>query len=268
MRGPAPGAALQSLREVARRIVEGGPGAAAALTGAGVSVESGIPDFRSPGGIWERFDPMEYATIDAFRRDPVKVWAFLHELDALLRGARPNPAHEALGELERRGRLAGVATQNVDALHQAGGSRRVIELHGTGDRLVCPRCGARYPTARARAGELDDPPRCEDVMCGAVLKPDVTLFGEMLPPGAFEAALDLVTRAPVLLVVGTSASVSPVSSLPDAARRAGSYVVEMNIAPTELTGTVADRSIFGPAGETLPALLAEVAALGGDVRSP
>jgi NAD-dependent deacetylase len=230
-------------------------GGAAALTGAGVSVESGIPDFRSASGIWARYDQFIYATIDALRRDPARVWRFLRELGAIVAGARPNPAHHGLARLEEAGVLHGIATQNVDALHQAAGSRRVIELHGSGARLRCLRCRATYPPETA--GE-DEVPRCP--ACGGVLKPDVILFGEDLPAGAFEAARALVEAAPVLLVVGTSGAVHPVNALPAAARRAGALVVEMNLEETELSDE-ADISIRGPAGETVPALAEAIARL-------
>ncbi|MCZ6690027.1 MAG: hypothetical protein O7H41_10520 [Planctomycetota bacterium] len=146
---------------------------AVALTGAGISVPSGIPDFRSPGGIWEKFDPMEYATIDAFLRDPAKVWEFFVELDELLLGAEPNPAHEALARLEAIGLLDGVITQNVDNLHRQAGSKIVVEFHGSGRQLICPGCGGRrYPEP-----DMQIPPVCS---CGQAMKPDVVLFGE--PP--------------------------------------------------------------------------------------
>lgn len=241
-----------ALEELARAIVRGG--GAAALTGAGISVASGIPDFRSPRGLWSRFDPMEYATIEAFRADPEKVWRFLRELERIVRGARPNAAHRALAALEEQGWLEGIATQNVDGLHQAAGSRRVIELHGSGRALVCLGCGRRYPAAE-RAG-LGDPPRCR---CGRILKPDAVLFGEMLPLGAYERALALVRGVPVLLVIGTSAAVYPVAELPREARAAGALVCEFNLEPTELTGGVAQLTIRGPADRTLPALLEAVA---------
>ena len=228
----------------------------AALTGAGISVESGIPDFRSPGGIWTRYDPMEYATIDAFLAAPRKVWPFLIELGELLEGARPNAGHVALAALEAAGWLAGVATQNVDGLHQAAGSKRVLELHGGPGRLRCVKCQRAAPIERealraaVRAGA---PPRCE--VCGGLLKPDVVLFGEALPAGVFAEVERLVDRAGALLVVGTSATVWPVAGLPARAREAGALVVEVNLEATELTGDVAQLSLFGKAGEVLPALV-------------
>jgi NAD-dependent deacetylase len=246
------------LRDAAREIVR--RGGAAALTGAGISVESGIPDFRSARGIWERYDPFEYATIEAFLADPRKVWGFLVELGELLGAARPNPAHTALARLEREGRLSGIATQNVDGLHQAAGSRRVLELHGSPTRLRCARCGlpSDEPHARVRAAlKAGMPPVCH--ACGGPVKPDVVLFGETLPHEEMREAEGLVRAAPVLLVVGTSATVWPVAGLPEEARRAGAHIVEVNLAPTELTGDVAHATLLGRAGEVLPAL-AEAAA--------
>jgi len=246
------------LRDVAREIVR--RGGAAALTGAGISVESGIPDFRSAQGIWARYDPMRYATIEAFLADPPEVWRFLLELGDLLKGSRPNAAHGALAALERAGRLAGVATQNVDGLHQAAGSSMVLELHGTPTRFRCARCGvlaqesAEVVTRSVRAGL---PPRCHE--CGGPVKPDVILFGEALPLHAMRDAEALVRASPVLLVVGTSATVWPVAGLPDAARRAGALVVEVNKERTELTGDTAQVSLLGAAGVTLPALAEAVA---------
>jgi NAD-dependent deacetylase len=241
------------VREVAAEIQR--RGRVAALTGAGISVESGIPDFRSPGGIWTRYDPMEFATIEAFIANPRKVWPFLLELGEMLAGARPNPAHAALAVLERAGVLAGVATQNVDALHQAAGSRRVLELHGGHGRLRCMTCGRTdaRPIEEVRAAvRAGRPPTCE--ACGGLVKPDVVLFGEMLPQAVFDEAEALVEEAKVLLVVGTSATVWPVAGLPRAAKRSGALVVEVNLEETDLTGDVADVSLLGKAGKVLPEL--------------
>jgi NAD-dependent deacetylase len=158
---------------------------AVALTGAGVSVESGIPDFRSPGGIWERFPPDEYGTIQAFRADPARFWRFYLELVRTIGAARPNPAHVALARLEALGVLRHVITQNVDGLHGAAGSRSVIELHGSPDALVCLACGARRAE---RIAALAAPPVCA---CGEVMKPDVTLFNEEVSRPALQRAQDL-----------------------------------------------------------------------------
>ncbi len=148
-----------------------------ALTGAGISVESGIPDFRSAGGLWSRFDPMEYAYIRAFRRNPAKVWAMLKEMDAVITRARPNPAHHALAELEAKGYLTGIITQNVDNLHQEAGSKRVVEYHGNALRFVCDTCRGHHP--RESLDFSRTPLYC---LCGGLIRPDVVFFGEPIPP--------------------------------------------------------------------------------------
>jgi NAD-dependent deacetylase len=222
---------------------------AVALTGAGVSVESGIPDFRSAGGLWERYPPEEHGTIEAFHAEPERFWRFYRELLRVVGDARPNPGHLALARLERLGVLAAVITQNVDGLHQAAGSSEVIELHGGPDALVCLACGARR---RERLAALTAAPRCA---CGATLKPDVVLFGEELPRAALARAQELASRCDVMLVVGTSAMVHPAATLPRRAFEAGATLCELNLEPTDLslTGTVRWFA-QGKAGTTLPRL--------------
>ncbi|MBW2525577.1 MAG: NAD-dependent deacylase [Deltaproteobacteria bacterium] len=223
-----------------------------ALTGAGISVPSGIPDFRSSGGLWERFDPMEYATIDAFLSDPDKVWRMLVELDDLVTHARPNPAHRALAELEQLGVLDGIVTQNVDNLHQDAGSTQVVEFHGNGSRLVCLACEKGYDVSDREL--LGMPPRCS---CGKLLKPDVVLFGEAIPERAFAGSQELTATCAVLLVVGTSATVMPCALIPRLAMRVGAMVVEVNVENTELS-PICDVTLRGDAAETLPALVESV----------
>jgi NAD-dependent deacetylase len=222
---------------------------AVALTGAGISVDSGIPDFRSAGGLWEQFDPMEYATIQAFARAPEKVWTMVREMNAVIRAARPNEGHLALARLESAGKLAAIVTQNIDNLHQDAGSREVIEFHGNGRRLICLECGRRISAADAPRDQ--DPPRCT---CARrpVLKPDVVFFGEMIPPEAVARANRAVMRCDLLLVVGTSGLVSPASEIPGIARRSGARIAEINLEPTPLTGTVAHESLRGSASVLLP----------------
>ncbi len=223
-----------------------------ALTGAGISVESGIPDFRSAGGLWERFDPMEYATIDAFKQDPRKVWRMILGLEELLVQAAPNPAHTALANLEQAGALAGIVTQNIDNLHQRAGSATVVEFHGNGRRLRCLSCHKRYDAAEAEA--LGSPPACA---CGKILKPDVVFFGEAIPSQAMADAHDFARRARVVLVVGTSATVYPFAGLPSFAASRGAMLVEVNLEPTGLTGQC-DVALHASASEVLPALAARV----------
>lgn len=224
------------------------------LTGAGVSVESGIPDFRSPGGIWERYPPEVYGTIDAFREDPERFWTFYRELAQLCGGAAPNPGHRALAALEASGHLDHVITQNVDGLHQAAGSRSVIELHGGPDALVCLACGARR---RERIAALASAPVCA---CGAILKPDVVLFGEMLPVAALETAQELARRCDVCLVVGTSAVVYPAATIPELAFEHGATLCEVNLEPTSLTHTGRVRHFLEGSAATTLARLVELVA--------
>lgn len=240
----------KALDEVAALLVERRRGVA--LTGAGISVPSGIPDFRSPGGLWDRFDPMEYATIDTFLADPEKVWRMLIELDQLVTRAQPNPAHDAVAALEAMGLVDGVITQNIDNLHQDAGSAQVIEFHGNGRRLVCLGCQQRYDASQRE--ELGMPPRCA---CGQLLKPDVVFFGEGIPEQALSGATALAQSCGVMLVIGTSATVVPCSMIPHMARRGGAALVELNTEPTELT-SACDYAIHGDAAQTLPQLVERV----------
>jgi len=215
------------------------------LTGAGISTESGIPDFRSPNGIWAQYDPMEYATIDAFRRDPEKVWEFYAlRLDALAT-AEPNAGHYALAELERRGLVRAIVTQNIDGLHQRAGSQDVIEVHGSIRTAECLACGARASLEAAA-------PRCP--RCGAIMKPGVVMFGELLPEGALERATELARAARLLLVVGSSLEVYPVAALPDETLSTGGALAIVNRGPTAYDSR-ADLKVDGAAGEALATLL-------------
>jgi NAD-dependent deacetylase len=236
-----------SVERLATLIVDSQP--CVVLTGAGVSTESGIPDFRSRTGIWRQYDPMEYATIDAFRRDPAKVWDFYSKRLGILAEAKPNAAHLALAELERRGLVEAVVTQNVDRLHQAAGSERVVEVHGSIRTSSCLACGHREPFERVV--ELLPVPACD--RCGAVLKPDVVMFGELMPEAELERASALVRGARLLLVVGSSLEVYPVAGLPEEALAAGVKLAIVNKGPTPYDRR-ADLRIDAPAGETLAAV--------------
>jgi NAD-dependent deacetylase len=185
-----------------------------ALTGAGISVPSGIPDFRSPGtGIWENVDPMEVAHIDAFRRDPAKFWSFYRPRFQMLGDKAPNGAHRALAELERRGLLEAVITQNIDTLHHKAGSRRVIEVHGSIRTSSCQSCGMEFQLVDVESlFDADGTARCTD--CEGPVKPDVVLFGEFLPERAMTEAEVLAARADLMLCVGSSLEVYPVAGLP------------------------------------------------------
>ena len=204
------------------------------LTGAGISTESGIPDFRSPTGIWARYDPMEYATISAFRRDPVKVWKFYALRFEVLTRAEPNDGHRALAELERLGLVRAVVTQNIDGLHERAGSREVIEVHGSIRSASCLACGTRVPFEEVLAA-LPVPP-CP--ACGEILKPDVVMFGE-------------------LLVVGSALEVHPIAGLPDVTLAAGGAlgIVNRGLTPYDRRANV---KIDDGAGKTLSAAVAEL----------
>jgi NAD-dependent deacetylase len=228
-----------------------------ALTGAGVSTESGVPDFRSPTGIWAQFDPFEYATLGAFRADPEKVWRFYAPRFAMLTEAEPNRAHLALAELEQWGLVRAVVTQNIDLLHERAGSGEVVEVHGSIRTSSCPGCGARYALAEVvpliEAGE--GAPACP--ACAGILKPDVVFFDELLPPDAIDRAYELAEEAGLLLVVGSSLEVHPVAELPQTTLDAGGRVAVLNRTPTWVDGRAALR-LDGSAGEVLHATLAHL----------
>jgi NAD-dependent deacetylase len=204
-----------------------------ALTGAGISVPSGIPDFRSPGtGLWANVDPMAVAHIDVWRSDPERFWSFYGQRFHTLDGKEPNGAHAALVRLERRGVLHAVITQNIDRLHRTAGTTELVEVHGSIATSSCLACGARHPLEEVRARLAADPagvPRCD---CGRPLKPDVVLFGEWLPEDAIERAFALAAGADLLLCVGTSLEVHPVAQLPGVTAAAGGAVAVLTRGPT------------------------------------
>lgn len=219
-----------------------------ALTGAGVSTESGIPDFRSKGGLWSRFDPMEYGTIGAFRRDPVKVWRMLSELLFVV-DAQPNYGHEAMAKMERAGLLHGVVTQNIDGLHQKAGSSTVVEFHGSMATFLCMSCGASFSLDEVLIMEL--PPRCG---CGEVLKPDIVFFDEAIPFEALSKTENMISTADVLIVAGTSCQVAPASSIPLQVKQKGGAIIEINSDPA--LETMADISLVGKFAKTMSMLVA------------
>jgi NAD-dependent deacetylase len=228
------------------------------LTGAGISTESGIPDFRSPSGIWAEVDPAEYASLPAFRADPVKVWRFYKPRIAMLTEAEPNDGHRALAALERAGLVEAVVTQNIDLLHERAGSRKVLEVHGSIRSATCPSCGSSYTRdAVVRKLEDSEAPACE--RCGAILKPDVVFFGELLPVEAIERAFELARLARLLLVVGSSLEVHPVAALPEETLMAGGSVAIVNNGPTPYDQR-ADLKLEDRAGEVLGAVAAELGA--------
>jgi NAD-dependent protein deacetylase/lipoamidase len=214
------------------------------LTGAGVSTESGIPDFRSPTGIWAEVDPMEYASLRAFQSDAEKVWSFYAPRVEMLTGAEPNAAHHALAELEHRGFVQAIVTQNIDLLHTRAGSREVVEVHGSIRTASCLSCGHRQPLDES----LLPVPRCPE--CGAVLKPDVVFFGELLPAEAIDRAYALARGAALMLVVGSALEVFPVAELPLETLRAGGSMAIVNRGPTALDDR-AELKVDASAGKTL-----------------
>jgi NAD-dependent deacetylase len=225
---------------------------AAALTGAGISIDSGIPPFRGAGGLWERFDPMEIAHIDAFMRNPAMVWKVLvKDLKDVIDRARPNDGHRGLARLERLGILTCVITQNIDGLHQMAGNTDVIEFHGTFAWQRCIQCDRRIETSKVDASQL--PPRCA---CSGILRPDAVFFGEMIPPVALWRSQEVAARCDVMLVVGTSAVVQPAASMPVIAKESGAIVIEINPEPTALTGRISNYLIRGRAGEVMNRILA------------
>jgi NAD-dependent deacetylase len=236
-----------------------GAGSVVALTGAGISVPSGIPDFRSPGaGLWENVDPIAVAHIDAFRSDPVRFWAFYGQRFATLGAVSPNGAHDVLVAMERAGMLDAVITQNVDMLHARAGTRELVEVHGSIASCSCERCGARVQLAEARrrlAEDAEGVPRCE--ACALALKPDVVLFGEMLDAGAIARAQMLCEHADVLICIGSSLEVHPVASLPLVTHDAGGRVAIVTQGDTPLE-RIASVRLDGDVVAELTALAAEL----------
>ncbi len=227
-------------------------GNVAALTGAGISIESGIPPFRGKGGLWERFDPMEFAHIDAFMRDPAKVWKVLvKEMKEIVDRAEPNDGHKGLAKLEARDKLKTIITQNIDGLHQAAGNTDVIEYHGTFAWQRCMDCGKKYETRNVDVSEI--PPRCD---CGGILRPDAVFFGEMIPAEALWRSRQAATDCDLMLVVGTSGVVQPAAMIPVIAKENGAKIVEINPERTPLTVEVSDYLIMGEAGEVMNRIVA------------
>lgn len=222
-----------------------------ALTGAGISAESGIPTFRGAGGLWTQYDPIKVASIETFMADPGAYWSVARERGPAILAAEPNPGHYALAGLEQAGHLAAVVTQNTDGLHQDAGTARVIELHGSGRTVECLDCGTREARRDVQQRlELQMPPRCR--ICGSVyMKPTVVLFGEPMPAGAVAEAKVLAESADVMLVVGSSLVVYPAAEIPLIAVRTGAPMIVVNAEPTPFDDLAA-VVIYGQAGKVLP----------------
>lgn len=250
--------------EKAAEMIEGAE-SVVALTGAGTSTESGIPDFRSPGGLWTRYDPAVYATYESFVNDPTKFWSMAKDMNPLLLDAEPNPSHHALAELERLGKLDAVITQNIDNLHQRAGNSLVIELHGTYRTGTCLDCfkqhGYEQIGESAITGQV---PRC--LQCGGIIKPDVVLFGEPLNASVIQKAIELSTNCDLMLVIGCGLEVFPAASLPTYAHRSKASLLFVNITTTAYDG-IADIVLYGKAGEIMPRLVETYRELvGADVQ--
>jgi len=231
-----------------------GRGGVVALTGAGISVESGIAPFRGPGGLWSKYDPALFE-IGRFYENPGRTWALMREVFFRdIAGAAPNTAHLALAAMERAGLVDGVVTQNIDGLHQKAGSGTVVEFHGGLDRLCCLQCQRVFEAdALALARDV---PLCRE--CGGTLKPDVIFFGEAIPPEASGAALELAGQAACVLIIGTTGEVMPAAALPALAKRAGAVAIEINLSPSRHTDRVTDIFLQAKAGAAMAALLAQL----------
>jgi NAD-dependent deacetylase len=239
-------------KEVAELLVDLKP--CVALTGAGISAESGIATFRSKGGLWEKYDPMVYASIEAFREDPAKYWIIRGEFIRNYETYQPNKAHLALAEFEKMGIVQHVITQNIDGLHKKAGSKNVTEIHGSLRETYCLQCGQEFVAPHVPEGL---PPYCE---CGGVLKPNTVLFGEQLPKGALETAYHESATCKLMLVIGTSAVVQPAASLPALAQQKGAKIVEVNI---ERAFPGADFVVEEKAGAGLSRILVEIKKIAG-----
>ena len=227
---------------------------AAALTGAGISVESGIPPFRGKGGLWEKIDPIKYASIDAFMADPADVWRVLISgMKDIMDKAKPNDGHYGLAKLSELGILKTIITQNVDSLHQMAGSEDVIEFHGTFARQRCLDCNAFADTRDIDMTEI--PPRCQ---CGGIYRPDCILFGEAIPFQDLMRSQQISAECDLMLVIGTSATVQPAGAMPVIAKQHHALVIEINPEPTPLTRDVSDYIVQGKAGEVMRRIVKEV----------
>lgn len=225
------------------------------LTGAGISTESGIPDFRSKDGIWSRYDINEYGYIQNFLENPEKIWKMLREMILNMKIAKPNKAHYALAEMEEMGYIKAVITQNVDNLHRKAGSKKVIEFHGNFTKMSCIKCRRKYGYEEIKLNEL--PPKCD---CNGIIKPDIIFFGEEIPKYALHEAFQLANKCDLFITIGTSCEVYPASELPLIAKRNGAKIIEINREDTALT-PLADYILRGQAGRIMEEILNEIKSL-------
>jgi len=242
----------QAFQEAAELL--GNSGYTTAFTGAGISVESGIPPFRGPEGLWSRYDPT-VLDIDYFQQYPEKSWAVIKEIFYDFFGkAKPNAAHFVLARFEKEGLLKNIITQNIDNLHQEAGSREVYEFHGNSHSLVCMKCGKQYKLEDIRFDTL--PVRCD--VCHGLIKPDFIFFGEGIPPGAYEKSLAAARQANVLLVIGTTGEIMPASQIPFLAKENGAKIIEINTEPSQFTHLITDTFLQGRATEVMKKLETEL----------
>jgi len=225
-----------------------------AFTGAGISVESGIPPFRGKGGLWSRYDPV-FLDINYFHQSPVESWKVIKEIFYDFFGkAEPNAAHDALAEMEKIGLLHAVITQNIDNLHQDAGNNNVYEFHGNSRNLVCLKCSGKYPASETDLSSL--PPKCP--RCNKILKPDFVFFGEPIPEPASSQSFQETVRSDVFILIGTTGEIMPASLIPYEAKRNNKKMIEVNVAPSNYTGTITDVFLQGKASEVMPALVEKI----------
>lgn len=226
---------------------------AVAFTGAGVSVESGIPAFRGEGGLWQKYDS-NVLSLSTFYRNPAKAWVDIKKIFYDFFGqASPNPAHKVLAQWENNGIIHAVITQNIDNLHQEAGSKQVIEFHGTCSNMVCISCGKKHRSSSVNLNDL--PPRCS---CGGVLKPDFVFFEEGIPEDAYKKSFDFAEKADLVVIIGTTGEVSPANYIPQIAKRHGATILEINPKPSLYTSSITDIYICEKAGKALPEIQKEL----------
>jgi len=233
------------MREVAKEIKKSK--FCIALTGAGISTESGIPDFRSKDGIWSRYDINEYGTLESFIRNPSKVWKLFEEMINSFKNAKPNIAHITLAEMEKDGILKAIITQNVDNLHAKAGSKNVIEFHGNFSKLKCIKCGREYELEKI----------IKTCKCGGWIKPDIIMFGEEIPHATISKSFEMAEKCDLILVIGTSCSVYPAAYIPIIAKRKGAKIVEINKEETEIS-IIADYRLRGKCGDIISKIYEEI----------
>ena len=216
-----------------------------AFTGAGISVESGIPPFRGEDGLWSSYNP-EILDLSYFYRNPKSSWSAIKQIFYDFWGkASPNPAHEFLYTLEKLGYLKAIVTQNIDNLHQEAGSSTVYEFHGTLKKMVCLQCGSLYKSDKVNLEIL--PPVCSK--CGGILKPDFIFFGEGIPEHAYKNSFEAMEKSDLVIVIGALGEVRPAADMPLIAKNNGAKIIEINIEPTRFTDSITDLFILGKAGE-------------------